>query len=78
LTDPIGGSAPDPKRPVQSPAARLVHDLANPLSAVLAEAQLLLLDADTLAPEVVTSLRAIETAALRMRALLREVSSPRE
>jgi signal transduction histidine kinase len=63
---------------VQSPAARLVHDLANPLSAVLAEAQLLLLDADTLAPEVVTSLRAIETAALRMRALLREVSSPRE
>jgi len=78
LTDRAGGSAPDPKRPVQSPTARLVHDLANPLSAVLAEVQILLLDAEKLTPDVVSSLQAIETAALRMRAMLREVSAPRE
>jgi signal transduction histidine kinase len=77
LTDSTGGRAPDPARPVQSPAAKLVHDLANPLSAVLAEAQLLLLDPDKLSPDVLSSLQAIETAALRMRAILREVSAPR-
>jgi signal transduction histidine kinase len=62
------------------PAAfsRLVHDLANPLSAVLAEAQLLLLDAEQLSPDTVASLRAIETAALRMRAILRETSAQRK
>ena len=59
------------------PIGRLVHDLANPLSAVLAEAQLLLLDAATLPPETVDSLRAIETAALRMRVVLREASAKR-
>jgi signal transduction histidine kinase len=59
------------------PIGRLVHDLANPLSAVLAEAQLLLLDAATLPPDAVDSLRAIETAALRMRVVLREASAKR-
>ena len=59
------------------PIGRLVHDLANPLSAVLAEAQLLLLDAATLPPDAVDSLRAIEAAALRMRVVLREVSAKR-
>ena len=58
--------------------SRLVHDLANPLSAVLAEAQLLLLDAERLSPEAVTSLKAIETAALRMRTILREASARRK
>ena len=58
--------------------SRLVHDLANPLSAVLAEAQLLLLDARHLSPDAVTSLRAIESAALRMRTILRESSSQRK
>lgn len=58
--------------------SRLVHDLANPLSAVLAEAQLLLLEARHLSPDAVTSLKAIETAALRMRAVLREASARRK
>ena len=57
--------------------SRLVHDLANPLSAVLAEAQLLLLDPVQLSADAVASLRAIETAALRMRAILRETSAQR-
>ena len=58
--------------------SRLAHDLANPLSAVLAEAQLLLLDAEHLSPDAVTSLKAIETAALRMRTILRESSAQRK
>lgn len=51
---------------------QLRHDLANPLGALLAEVQLLLLDAARLAPEVATSLRTIEEQAFRIRALLRD------
>jgi signal transduction histidine kinase len=54
----------------EDPLRKLRHDLANPLSAILAEAQLLLLNADTLDPEVVTSLREIERLARRMRDML--------
>jgi signal transduction histidine kinase len=54
--------------------ARLRHDLANPLAAVLAEVQLLLMDSHTLSEETQTSLRAIEAAAVKMRAVLREFS----
>jgi signal transduction histidine kinase len=51
---------------------RLRHDLANPLSALLAEAQLLLLNASKLDPETLTSIHEIEALAIRMRTLLRE------
>lgn len=54
----------------EDPLRKLRHDLANPLSAILAEAQLLLLNADTLDPEVVTSLREIERLSRRMRDIL--------
>ncbi len=53
--------------------AQMRHDLANPLSALLAEAQLLLMDGDNLPPEVRTSLKEIELMAIRMRTILREV-----
>lgn len=49
---------------------KLRHDLSNPLSAVLAEAQLLLMRADSLDHETVTSLREIEALARRMREIL--------
>ena len=52
------------------PVAKLRHDLANPLSAVLAETQLLLLNEAQLDPELVSSLRHIESLARRMRDLL--------
>ena len=52
---------------------KLRHDLANPLAAMLAEIQLLLLDADQLAADTQTSLKEIEALALRMRTMLREV-----
>ena len=74
MTESSGGDA---KRPEQNPFSRLVHDLANPLSAVLAETQLLLLDAERMAPDLVASLKAIEEAALKMRIVLRESSGNR-
>ena len=52
---------------------KLRHDLSNPLSALLAEAQLVLLNESQIDPETLTSLRAIEALAIRMRAMLREL-----
>ena len=49
---------------------RFRHDLANPLSAILAETQLLLLRADTLDPETVASLREIEALSRRIRDIM--------
>jgi len=49
---------------------KLRHDLSNPLSAILAETQLLLLGEDTLDKETVASLREIEALARRMRDML--------
>jgi hypothetical protein len=53
--------------------SKLRHDLSNPLSALLAETQLLLLNAATMDPEILSGLREIEALAIRMRAMLREV-----
>ena len=50
--------------------AKLRHDLANPLSALLAETQLLLLNQDKYDEETVSTLKQIETLARRMRQLL--------
>jgi len=49
------------------------HDLANPLSAILAETQLLMMRAEELAPDMLESLQAIESAALRMRIMIKEL-----
>jgi hypothetical protein len=54
------------------PVSKLRHDLSNPLSALLAETQLLLLNEAAIDPETVAGLREIEGLAIRMRALLRE------
>ena len=53
--------------------SRLRHDLSNPLSALLAETQLLLLNESQIDPETVTGLKEIEALAIRMRTMLREV-----
>lgn len=52
---------------------KLRHDLSNPLSALLAETQLLLLNEAQIDPQTVGSLREIEALAIRMRSMLREV-----
>lgn len=49
---------------------KLRHDLSNPLSALLAEAQLQLLTADRLPAEAATAFREIERLAQRMRDML--------
>ena len=51
---------------------KLRHDLSNPLSALLAETQLLLLNEARLDAETLSSLREIEALAVRMRGILRE------
>jgi len=51
---------------------KLRHDISNPLSALLAETQLLLLNEAQLDGETVASLREIEALAVRMRTILRE------
>ena len=48
------------------------HDLSNPLSALLAETQLLLLNASRMDAETVSGLQEIEALAIRMRAMLRD------
>jgi hypothetical protein len=53
--------------------SKLRHDLSNPLSALLAEIQLLLLNESRLDPETVSSLREVEALAIRMRGMLREI-----
>lgn len=58
------------------PAARLRHDIANPLSALLAEVQLMLLDAEKLDEATVRGLREMERLAGRMRTILRESREP--
>lgn len=51
--------------------SKLRHDLSNPLSALLAETQLLLLNESRIDAETLSSLREIEALAIRMRAILR-------
>jgi signal transduction histidine kinase len=53
---------------------KLRHDLSNPLAAVLAETQLLLLGADALDAETVSGLKQIEALARRMRDILEAAS----
>jgi len=57
-------------RSLADPVRQLRHDLSNPLAALLAEAQLLLLNANRLDTDTVDSLREIEGLARRMRDIL--------
>jgi len=54
---------------------KLRHDLANPLAAILAETQLLLLNEAQLDAETVEGLREIEALARRMREMLQATKS---
>lgn len=50
---------------------KLRHDIANPLAALLAEVQLLLLNAERIDPETLSSLKEVERMALKMREILK-------
>lgn len=49
---------------------KLRHDLSNPLAAILAETQLLLLSPEKYDEETLTSLKQIESLSRRMRQML--------
>jgi signal transduction histidine kinase len=51
---------------------RMRHDLSNPLAALLAEAQLLLLDPARYNEETLESLKQIESLARKMRQILQD------
>ena len=53
------------------PMSKLRHDLANPLVAILAETQLLLIGDEEMSADVKQALKEIEKLAIRMRAILR-------
>jgi len=53
--------------------SKLRHDLSNPLSALLAEIQLLLLNESQFDSETLNSLKEIEALAIRMRGMLRDI-----
>ncbi len=59
--------------PQGDPIRKLRHDLANPLSAILAEAQLLLMG-QSLDAETEQSIKQIERLSRRMRDILQESS----
>jgi len=50
---------------------KLRHDVANPLAALLAEVQLLLLTPERMDAETAASLKEVERLALRMRDVLK-------
>ena len=50
--------------------SKLRHDLSNPLSAILAETQLLLLSAEKYDEETLAGLKQIEDLARKMRQML--------
>jgi signal transduction histidine kinase len=52
------------------PIGKLRHDLSNPLSAILAETQLLLLSPEKFDEATIASLKQIESLARRMRQIL--------
>ena len=53
--------------------SRLRHDLSNPLSAILAETQLLLLEPEKYDAETLAGLKQIEELARQMRQMLQRV-----
>ena len=61
----------DSRPPEDERLRKLRHDLSNPLSAILAEAQLLLMR-QSLDHEVEESVRGIEQLSLRMRNILQD------
>ncbi|MDH5803899.1 MAG: hypothetical protein OEZ54_01855 [Gemmatimonadota bacterium] len=60
----------------EDPVRRLRHDIANPLAAILAETQLLLLDPDRYDAETLDSLRQIEALSRTMRDILNRSKTP--
>jgi len=57
----------------ESALSKAKHDLSNPLSAILAETQLLMMRAEEFPSDMLESLKAIESAALRLRGMIKDL-----
>ncbi len=57
---------------LRDPISHLRHELTQPLSVLLADVQMMLLDAEALDPKLESGLREIERQVLRMRTILQE------
>lgn len=62
-------------RSVDERLRQLRHDLANPLSGILAETQLLLMNESIYDAQTVESLREIERLSRRMRDMLQQIQA---
>jgi signal transduction histidine kinase len=58
---------------IEDRLSKLRHDLSNPLAAILAETQLLLLNQEKFDGETVATLKQIEALARRMRDILQSL-----
>lgn len=58
---------------VRAAMAKLRHDLSNPLAAILAETQLLLLTPEKLDEETLSGLKQIEDLSRKMRQMLQSI-----
>ena len=67
--EPAAGDARDESRNVQR---QVRHDLSNPLAAILAETQLLLLNPEQFSAETLESLKQVESLARKMRQILHD------
>lgn len=56
----------------RDPISHLRHQLTQPLAVLLADVQMMLLDAGSLGPELESGLREMERQVLRMRSILQE------
>jgi signal transduction histidine kinase len=65
-------------RQVLASVSHARHEVNNPLTSILAEAQLLLMDASTLPPEAQKSVQTIQEMAKRIRDVVRSLQSLRE
>lgn len=65
-------------RQVLASVSHARHEVNNPLTSILAEAQLLLMDASTLPPEAQKSVQTIQEMAKRIRDVVRSLQNLRE
>ena len=63
----------EPADPAQIALRKVRHDLSNPLAALLAETQLLLLEPGRYNRETLEALKQIESLARRMREILHDL-----
>ncbi len=73
-----GSDSAEKLRRVLAAVSHARHEINNPLTSILAETQLLLMDAATLAPEVQRSAKTVQEMAMRIRDVVRALQDLKE